>query len=66
MKTEIDLKKQQAWLEQMWTIRCFEEHVIESFRKGLFTGSTHLSIAQEATAVGAGARSLLQRPIQES
>lgn len=39
----------------MWTIRFFEEHVVDSFRKGLFTGSTHPSIAQEATAVGAGA-----------
>lgn len=49
MKTEL------AWLEQMWTIRYFDEHVVDSFRKGLFTGSTHPSIAQEATAVGAGA-----------
>jgi pyruvate dehydrogenase E1 component alpha subunit len=49
MKTEL------AWLEQMLTIRYFDEHVVDSFRKGLFTGSTHPSIAQEATAVGAGA-----------
>ena len=55
MKNESELKTQRAWLEQMWTIRYFEEHVVESFRKGLFTGSTHPSIAQEATAVGAGA-----------
>lgn len=55
MKNEIDLKTQTAWLETMWTIRRFEEHVVDSFRKGLFTGSTHPGIAQEATAVGAGA-----------
>jgi len=43
------------WYLQMWTIRCFEENAIDSFRKGLFSGSTHPSIGQEAIAVGAGA-----------
>ena len=55
MNEEPDLETQLQWLQQMWTIRFFEEHVVDSFRKGLFTGSTHPSIAQEATAVGAGA-----------
>lgn len=55
MKNETTTKTELAWLEQMWTIRYFDEHVVDSFRKGLFTGSTHPSIAQEATAVGAGA-----------
>jgi TPP-dependent pyruvate/acetoin dehydrogenase alpha subunit len=55
MKDQLDLDTQARWLESMWTIRLFDEHVVDSFRKGLFTGSTHPSIAQEATAVGAGA-----------
>lgn len=55
MKSEVSLKTLQGWLEKMWIIRRFEEHVIDSFRKGLFSGSTHPGIAQEATAVGAGA-----------
>lgn len=55
MNKRPDLKTRSQWLRQMWTIRFFEEHVVDSFRKGLFTGSTHPSIAQEATAVGAGA-----------
>jgi acetoin:2,6-dichlorophenolindophenol oxidoreductase subunit alpha len=40
------------WYEQMNTIRAFEENAIELFSKGLITGSTHPSIAQEAIAVG--------------
>ena len=40
------------WYEQMHTIRAFEESAIELFAKGFITGSTHLSIAQEAIAVG--------------
>ena len=55
MDRQLDTETRLHWLEQMWTIRYFDEHVVESFRKGLFTGSTHPSIAQEATAVGAAA-----------
>ena len=55
MTPKPDLNTQLEWLGRMWTIRFFDEHVVDSFRKGLFTGSTHPSIAQEATAVGAGA-----------
>ncbi|MBI4027909.1 MAG: thiamine pyrophosphate-dependent dehydrogenase E1 component subunit alpha [Verrucomicrobia bacterium] len=55
MKTELDLNTLLYWYEQMWTIRYFEDNAIGSFRKGLFTGSTHPCIGQEAIAVGAGA-----------
>ncbi len=41
------------WYEQMWTIRYFEENAVSSYRKGLFGGSTHPCIAQEAIPVGA-------------
>lgn len=44
-----------AWYEQMWTIRYFEENAIGSYRKGLFGGSTHPCICQEAIAVGGAA-----------
>jgi pyruvate dehydrogenase E1 component alpha subunit len=37
----------------MWTIRFFEENAINSYRKGLFGGSTHPCICQEAICVGA-------------
>ncbi len=43
------------WYEQMWTIRYFEENAIGSYRKGLFGGSTHPCICQEAIAVGGAA-----------
>ena len=40
MKSEIDLNTLRQWLEQMWTIRFFEENRnVESFHQGLFTGS---------------------------
>lgn len=42
-----------GWYLQMSTIRAFEESAIELFSKGLITGSTHPSIAQEGIAVGA-------------
>src|SRR5947207_11381968 len=43
------------WFETMWVIRYFEENAITSYRKGLFTGSTHPCIGQEAIAVGGAA-----------
>lgn len=43
------------WYEQMWTIRFFEENAINSYRQGLFTGSTHPCICQEAICVGGAA-----------
>ena len=43
------------WYERMWTIRYFEDNAIASFRQGLFGGSTHPCICQEAIAVGGAA-----------
>ena len=40
-------------LRRMWQIRFFEQNVIELFKRGLITGSTHVSLGEEATAVGA-------------
>ena len=55
MNNPPDLKQLLHWYGQMWTIRYFEENAINSFRKGLFTGSTHPCICQEAIAVGGAA-----------
>jgi len=38
--------------EQLYTIRCFEEMVLENFASGVFSGTTHTSLGQEANAVG--------------
>ncbi|WP_034553051.1 thiamine pyrophosphate-dependent dehydrogenase E1 component subunit alpha [Carnobacterium funditum] len=38
----------------MWQIRFFDEQVEELFAAGKIHGTTHLSIGQEATAVGSG------------
>lgn len=43
------------WYERMNLIRAFESHAIDSFRKGMFSGSTHPCIGQEAIAVGGAA-----------
>jgi TPP-dependent pyruvate/acetoin dehydrogenase alpha subunit len=40
-------------LRLMWEIRYFEQNVIDLFKRGLITGSTHVSLGEEATAVGA-------------
>jgi len=55
MSEAVPVPKQELlhWHEQMHTIRGFEEAAVELFAKGLITGSTHPSIAQEAIAVGA-------------
>jgi TPP-dependent pyruvate/acetoin dehydrogenase alpha subunit len=50
-----DLNTLLHWYEQMWTIRYFEENALSSFRKGLFSGSTHPCICQEAIAIGTAA-----------
>jgi pyruvate dehydrogenase E1 component alpha subunit len=39
-------------LDTLWRIRIFEEAVDELFARGLMHGTMHLSIGQEATAVG--------------
>ena len=36
----------------MLRIRRFEETVLEQFKRGLFSGTTHTSLGQEANAVG--------------
>ena len=41
-----------GWLEQMWSIRWFDEKVDEFFAKGMIHGTTHLCVGQEASAVG--------------
>jgi pyruvate dehydrogenase E1 component alpha subunit len=53
MNTTLTLDTLLHWYEQMWTIRYFEENAVSSYRKGLFGGSTHPCIAQEAIPVGA-------------
>ncbi len=55
MSADLSLDTLLEWYEQMLNIRYFEENAVSSFRKGLFGGSTHPQIAQEATAVGAAA-----------
>jgi TPP-dependent pyruvate/acetoin dehydrogenase alpha subunit len=46
MKNNADL------YEQLYTIRCFETMVIEKFPTGIFPGTTHTCLGQEANAVG--------------
>ena len=55
MNSRPELNTLLRWYEQMWTIRYFEENAISSYRKGLFGGSTHPCICQEAICVGAAA-----------
>ena len=55
MSADLSLDILLEWYEQMVNIRYFEDNAVSSFRKGLFGGSTHPQIAQEATAVGASA-----------
>ena len=38
--------------QQLYTIRCFENLLIEQFQTGVFQGTTHTSLGQEANAVG--------------
>jgi|TARA_B100001971_G_scaffold214623_1_gene253203 TPP-dependent pyruvate/acetoin dehydrogenase alpha subunit len=49
---ELTNERQIEMLRQMWLIRYFDEAAISLYRKGLYRGSTHPYIAQEATAVG--------------
>lgn len=55
MKNTPSQNKLSGWYRTMCAIRFFEEHVIASYREGLFTGSTHPCICQEAIAVGCAA-----------
>ena len=38
--------------QRLFLIRCFEETVLANFPKGVFFGTTHTSLGQEANAVG--------------
>lgn len=50
---ELPLSQLRHMLSTMYRIRAFEEKVDELFMQGAMHGTTHLSIGQEATAVGA-------------
>ncbi len=41
-----------AFYRAMYRIRRFEETVLEEFKRGVFSGTTHTSLGQEANAVG--------------
>ncbi len=53
MSTFSDPDRAREALTTMWTIRRFEEAVDDLFARGLMHGTMHLSIGQEASAVGA-------------
>ncbi len=40
------------FFHRLYTIRCFEETVLAEFPKGVFSGTTHTYLGQEANAVG--------------
>ena len=50
---DADGRAELALYRQMVTIRCFEEHAAALYRDGHIPGFCHLSIGQEACAVGA-------------
>ncbi len=43
---------EEEYLRDMLRIRRFEETVLEEFKRGVFSGTTHTSLGQEANAVG--------------
>jgi len=51
--SELPLSQLRSMLRTMYRIRAFEEKVDELFMRGEMHGTTHLSIGQEGTAVGA-------------
>lgn len=50
---KIDHRQAESILRQMWLIRKFEEQAEKSYMAGKIHGTMHLSIGQEASAVGA-------------
>jgi TPP-dependent pyruvate/acetoin dehydrogenase alpha subunit len=44
--------KAEQLYRQLYTIRCFETLLLEKFSSGVFRGTTHTSLGQEANAVG--------------
>ena len=49
---EITKEIQKLMLERMWTIRTFEEKVMEVHEAGEFVGAAHPYIGEEGVAVG--------------
>jgi TPP-dependent pyruvate/acetoin dehydrogenase alpha subunit len=52
-----------SFYRSMLRIRRFEETILEQFQRGLFSGTTHTSIGQEANAVGVISQMLPQNVI---
>lgn len=46
------MDKDTELFEKIYTIRCFEELLLDKFASGIFHGTTHTSLGQEANAVG--------------
>jgi pyruvate dehydrogenase E1 component alpha subunit len=55
LRAELGDKRLHEWLYTMHLIRAFEEKAEDLFARGLVHGTMHLSIGQEAVAVGAAA-----------
>ncbi len=55
LRAELGEKRLHEWLYTMHLIRAFEEKAEDLFSRGLVHGTMHLSIGQEAVAVGAAA-----------
>src|SRR5512133_1699240 len=43
---------EEGYYRDMLRIRRFEETVLDEFKRGVFSGTTHTSLGQEANAVG--------------
>ena len=51
--TEINPKLARVLLEKLWEVRLFEENTSRLYKEGVLPGFVHLSLGQEACAVGA-------------
>lgn len=50
---DVDVMELRGWLRKMYLIRAFEEQAEQLYMRGRIHGTMHLSIGQEASAVGA-------------
>ena len=50
--TEFVMDQELKYYRAMLRIRRFEETILDQFKRGLFSGTTHTSLGQEANAVG--------------
>ena len=50
--SELSLERLLELYRQMWTIRSFEEKVVDASQRGLVQGAAHTYIGMEAVAVG--------------